>query len=251
MTLPDFPRVEQDSFLPYYYQIREILRQKIAEGEYKTGSKIPSEIELVQHFGVSRATIRNAIDSLVTDGLLTRRRGTGTFVAERKIAELLSHLVSFSEEMRLKGMNPSTRRISVAHIEPPDVVAESLRTRPGELVLRVERLRCADDKPIVLLLSYLPVRLGIPLSEDFSGSLIDLLENRYGVDIAIGDQTIEAARADEEQAVALEIKKGDPVLIMRRTTYSKDGTPVEYVTGAYRSDRYSFRIQMHRDRALR
>lgn len=251
MSLEHLPQVQQNSVLPYYYQIREILRQKIAEGEYQPGSKIPSETELQKHFGVSRATIRNAIDSLVAAGLMYRRRGMGTFVAERKIDELLSHLVSFSEEMRLKGMVPSTSRIAVSMVKPSKLIADELKVSPDDQVLRIERVRCANGDPIVILVSYLPPRLGVSLSEDFSGSLLNLLETKYGVEIFVGDQVIEAASADEQQAALLEIEKGDPVLVIRRTSYSRDGMPVEYVEGIYRADRYSYRIQLHRDKALK
>lgn len=251
MTSNSMRPVLQDNFVPYYYQIREIIRHRIIDGQYAPGAKIPSEAELQEYFGVSRGTIRKAIDSLVATGMLRREQGMGTFVSEPRISELLSRLVSFSEEMRLKGKVPSTSHMHVSQVVPPELVANALEIKPDEPVLRIERVRCADGKPVVILTSWLPKRLGVQSDDDFSGSLIELLETKYAVDLHLGDQVIEAARADEQQAKFLEIEEGDPVLTIRRTSYSKAGVPVEYVEGAYRADRYSYRIQMHRNEMLR
>jgi GntR family transcriptional regulator len=248
MASNSMPPVLQNNLIPYYYQIREIIRHKIIDGEYGPGDKIPSEAELQEYFGVSRGTIRKAVDSLVAAGMLRREQGMGTFVSEPKIDELLSRLVSFSEEMKLKGKVPGTSHILVSQTVPSKLVADALDIPPGESVLRIERVRCADSKPVVILTSYLPARLGVRFNEDFSGSLFELLETKYGVDISLGDQVIEAARADQQQAGLLDIEKGDPVLVIRRTSYSKTGIPVEYVEGIYRADRYSYRIQIHRDK---
>lgn len=239
-------RVEDHPVLPYYYQIREILKQKILDGEWKPGDQIPSEPELQRAFGVSRATVRHAIDSLVAAGMLVRRQGKGTFVAEPKIDEILSQLLSFSEEMTLKGKRPSTSHCAVSLVRPPRPIAEALKLDARERALRIERVRCADGRPIVILTSYLPERLGIPLQEDFRGSLLDLLEQRYGIRIDYGDQVIEAASADPREAGLLQISPGAPVLIIRRTSYDSAGQPVEYVEGVYRADSYSYRVQLRR-----
>ncbi|MGE5482956.1 MAG: GntR family transcriptional regulator [Bacteroidota bacterium] len=250
MSALDLPRIEERSIVPIYYQIQEILRQKILAG-YPPGQRIPSEAELQDHFKVSRATIRKAIDALVSAGVLERKRGSGTYVVEPKIDELLSHLISFTEEMELKGMRPSTRGLSVEFVEPPATVAAALRVGTDQKVLRIERLRCANDQPVVVLTVYLSPHLPVSRDDDYSGSLYRLLENKYGVEIATGDQVIEAASAREHEARLLEVRKGDPVLVIKRTEFGVDGQPLDYVKGVYRADRYSYRIQLHRSRMRR
>jgi len=243
-TLP-LPKVDDRSPLPLYYQVREAVRQAIRE-RYQPGDLIPSESELQESFGVSRATIRQALQELVAEGLLQRRRGRGTFVAAPKIAEALPRIVSFSEEMRKQGLVPSTRSVRVEAVPAPTRVVESLGLAADERCLRLERIRCANDRPIVLLVSYLPERLGIDPREDFTGSLYALLEGKYGIQLGEARQVIEAAAADKPVARALEIDEGDPILIIRRGVFSRARAPVEYVEGFYRADRYRYEIRLER-----
>lgn len=244
------PRLNKDSPVPYYQQIKEILEQAIQQGIFKPGDAIPPEGALQKHFDVSRATLRQAVDALVAAGLLQKRRGIGTFVAAPKIAELLSNLVSFSEEMRLKGLTPGTAHIEVAWEVPADPIAAALQLEPGEKVLRIKRLRTANGEPVVVLTSYVPAWTGISLQDDFSGSLIALLEDKYGVEYASADQTIEAAGADADTAKLLGVAEGDPILVIRRVTRTAAHVPVEYVEGLYRADRYSYRIRLNRQKPI-
>ncbi|MDR7434266.1 MAG: GntR family transcriptional regulator [Armatimonadota bacterium] len=240
-------KVDVTSVIPLYFQVREDIRRRIESGEWKPGDPIPSETELQSMYGVSRATIRQALTEIVREGLLIRKQGRGTFVAPQKIAETLPRLVSFTEEMRRRGLTPSTRRIKVEVLpEAPKRVQEALGTPASEPFLRIERVRCADDRPIVLLVSYLPGSLGIDPKEDFSGSLYELLEVKYGIRLGEALQVIEAGVADETLAEQLEIDEGDPILIIRRSTFSKAKAPVEYVEGFYAAERYRYSIRLER-----
>lgn len=233
--------------LPLYYRVRETLRDRIEAGEWKPGDLIPPESKLLEAFGVSRATIRQALLDLVRDGLLVRKQGRGTFVAVRKIAEPLPRLVSFSEEMIREGLVPSTRAIKVERVrEAPRRVVEALRVSPADEFLRLERVRCADGQPIVLLVSYLPASLGIDPNEDFSSSLYALLEGKYAIELGEALQIIEAGAADDHVAAQLEIAEGDPVLIIRRGLFARDERPVEYVEGFYPADRYHYTVRLQR-----
>lgn len=242
----DLPKVREQSVVPMYHQIGEILREKIRLAQYRLGERIPSETELQRHFGVSRATIRKALDSLVVAGVLERRQGSGTYVVEPKIDELLSHLVSFTEEMLLKGMTPSTKRVAAGLVEAPRRLVATLQVAPGQKLLRVERLKCANDQPVAILDAYLAPWLSLSPDDDFSGSLYEVLEKKCGIRVATGDQVIEAKAAAEHEARLLEIRRGDPVLVIRRTEYEEGGRPFDHVVGTYRADRYSYRIQLHR-----
>jgi GntR family transcriptional regulator len=232
--------------LPLYYKVREAVRGRIEGGEWRPGDLIPPESKLLKTFGVSRATIRQALLDLVREGLLVRKQGRGTFVATRKIAEPLPRLVSFSEEMQREGLVPSTRSIKVEVAQPPRRVADALRVSPEHMVLRLERVRCADGQPIVLLVSYVPQALGIDPHEDFSGSLYALLEGKYGIELGEALQVIEAGAADKYVAGQLDIREGDPILILRRGLFARDESPVEYVEGFYPADRYRYTIRLER-----
>lgn len=240
-------KVDVSSVIPLYYQVREDIRRRIETGEWRPGNPIPSESELQSMYGVSRATIRQALIEIVREGLLIRKQGRGTFVAPQKIAEMLPRLVSFTEEMKRRGLTPSTRRTKVDILpKAPKRVQEALGTPPDETFLRIERVRCADGRPIVLLVSYLPGSLGIDPAEDFSGSLYELLEVKYSIRLGEALQVIEAGVADETLAEQLEIDEGDPILVIRRSTFSRSKAPVEYVEGFYAAERYRYSIRLER-----
>jgi GntR family transcriptional regulator len=244
--LPRGPLPKRDSALPLYYRVREALRERIEAGDWKPGDLIPAESKLLEAFGVSRATIRQALLDLVREGLLVRKQGRGSFVATRKIAEPLPRLASFTEEMRREGLVASTRSVKVEVVQAPGRVASALRVASSDTFIRLERVRCADGHPIVLLVSYLPTSLGIDPGEDFSGSLYALLEDKYGIDLGEALQVIEAGAADKYVAGHLDLREGEPVLIIRRGLFTREGSPVEYVEGFYPADKYRYTIRLDR-----
>ncbi|HYF92398.1 MAG TPA: GntR family transcriptional regulator [Symbiobacteriaceae bacterium] len=236
----------QSNMVPYYHQIKEMIRRRIEDGTLQPGHVAPTEAELQNYFKVSRATVRQALQGLVNEGLLTRQRGKGTFVAQPKLTENLPRLSSFTEEMQAKGVTWSTRVLSVGHVEPPQRVKELLRMKDGEAALKVDRLRLVGQEPLVLLSSYIAPWIGVAEHEDFSGSLYDILEHRYRVRLSMGDQVIGAAGAGREDARLLRCKPGAPLLCLERTTYAHDGRSAEFVQARYRSDRYHYYVQLHR-----
>ena len=148
--------------------------------------------------------------------------------------------------MLAKGIKPEARVISVEEISPPERIIKALRLKEKEKVLRIERLRLADKKVICVLISYLPLSLGIKIEDDFTGSLYNLLEKKYGFTITKGDEIIEASAASKHEARLLKIKEGSPVLCMSRVTYTLDNRPLELVEGTYRADRYRYSITLER-----
>lgn len=227
---------------PLYAQIREALRLAIRSGDLAPGTPIPTESDLQHTFNVSRQTVRQAVQSLVTEGYLVRSRGKGTFVLQRRIEEPLPKLVSFTQEMRSRGAEPSTRSVAVVWTAPGPVVREALRVDDGAQVLKVERVRCADGTPLVVLRSYLPRWVGLTGQEDFTGSLYELLQHRLGLKFGKAFQYIEAEQAGARLARSLEVPPRSPVLVLRRTLYAEDGRPIEHVEGFYRADRYRYSI---------
>jgi GntR family transcriptional regulator len=227
-----------------YLRIKDWLRGAIEKGEYRPGDRIPSEHELMKRFGVSRATIRQAISELVLEGWLYRVQGSGTYVARPKYRQTLSRLTSFTEDMQLLGLTPRSRLL-LCQVEGADEkIAAALDIPPGEEVVRIERLRFADEEPMALNTSVIPRRL-VPGLEEMdleTGSLYEILEVRYGLILSRAEQTLEPALADPYAAELLGVRVGAPLLLVEGVVYLKNGTPLEWVRILYRGDRYKFHI---------
>src|SRR2546430_3827104 len=145
--------IVRKSPLPRYYQLKEIMREKISSGEWQPGDLIPSERELGEQYGISRMTARQAITELVNEGLFYREQGKGTFVSRHKITQQLIRLTGFTEDIKARGQRPCTKVISAQMFAADETTAEKLRIDPGTLIFRLQRLRLADDEPLAIELS--------------------------------------------------------------------------------------------------
>jgi GntR family transcriptional regulator len=203
------------------------------------GQAIPAERRLCELLGVSRLTVRAALDELVAEGYLTRRHGSGTYVSEPKIAQPLT-LTSFSEDMRRRGMVPGSRTLELVLVSAGARLGRRLQLSPEEPVVRVRRLRLADGEPMALEILNVPAAMVPGLSEaDLeNASFYDLLQDRYGVTILSGTQTIEPTVTNEEESEALGVPLHSPVFLFERTSLAQSGQPVEFVRSFYRGDRY-------------
>ena len=230
---------------PRYRQIARALQAEI-EQSLRPGDPIGTEAELELRFGVSRITIRRAIDELVHDDLLVRRQGSGTFVAQRKVTEELGVLHSWTERMHELGFEPRTVDCEMMQVIPPMWVAEALQLDPlnPEPVLRIQRLRYADEEPLSLMVDYIRTRFAPDLAaKGLDGeSLYETLEGRYGLDLARAKDTVTARRATLFEARLLGIEQDDPVLYVTRVTYLPDEEPLAAATVVSRADRYEYRI---------
>lgn len=247
--LPAQDVIQRDSPVPYYYQLEEFLKGQIENGTWKSGQQIPSEAELCEAFDVSRTVVRQALNELVHEGLLYRRKGKGTFVAEPKIREsLVQHLTGFYEDMVALGFRPSTKVLEQKVMPAPPKIADGLVLEEGEPVIMIDRLRFVDDEPIVLVITYVPQKLCPELiNEDLSTqSLYAILEKKYGLELAHGRRTLEAVAATKEEAKLLEIDEGDPIILLRSISYLKDGRPIEYFKARHRGDRSRFEVELVR-----
>jgi len=205
----------------------------------EVGAPIPAERGLAAELAVSRPTLRAAIGDLVHEGLLVRRHGSGTYVAEPKLALPLA-LTSFSEDMRRRGLRPGSRVRSFA-IEPAGArVGQRLRVSPATRVVAIERLRLADDEPMAVERLHVPAVLvpGLQARDLEGASFYDLLEARYGVRVTAGRQTIEPTVTDEEESAALGLPLHAPAFLFERVSESQAGEAVELVRSVYRGDRY-------------
>ncbi|WP_407272426.1 GntR family transcriptional regulator [Radiobacillus sp. PE A8.2] len=238
--------LDKNSPLPIYYQLEEEIRSLIETGKLKTGDLLPSEREYSEQYGISRMTARQAINNLANEGLLIREKGKGTFVAEKKFAQSLKGITSFSEDVKARGLVPSSKIISFEE-EPADpLVAEKLSIQTNDPIYKIYRIRLANKEPLALETTYTPKSIVGKLTElNFIDSFYSYIEQTLNLKITHGDQEIESALANESEIDLLKLQEGDPILLIRRTTFSME-TPFEYVRTVYRADKYKYKIQMPR-----
>ena len=237
--------VISDGPLPKHAQLKAILVELVTR-ELAPDATIPSERELMHAYGVSRDTVRKAIDALVVDGVLQRAHGKGTFVSRPRLESRL-HLASFSQDMRRRGRTPSTRLLDVAAAVPPEEAARFLRLGPRERAWRVDRLRLADGEPIALENGWYPQKTLPELDhKDLSGSLYELLAADYGFTIDRAEQTLWSEAAEGEVARLLATPEHTPLLVFRRESRAGE-TPIEYVVSRYRGDRYQIHMSLTHD----
>lgn len=238
-NVPIRAEIDRSIPIPLYYQISQILRREIDAGKYKPGDSIPIEEDLQNRFGVSRATVRQAVADLVYSGVLERKRSKGTRVSQGRLEATLADLASFTNEMMRTGVNLTTQIIDFKHILPPDPVAEILQLDSKRNVALMERVRYVDATPIAIehwyaVLDYFP-GLNRKLFNDsgMEQSTYYILMNRYNLKINAAVDTVSPVRIEAREAKILNVEPGQPALLRTRISYSSDGRPVTYASGIY------------------
>jgi len=210
------------------------------------GTAIPSERQLSAELGVSRLTLRAALDDLAREGYLVRRRGSGTYVQHPKISQELT-ITSFSDDMRRRGMVPGSRTLSMSTILAGARLGRSLNVSPSEQIVVVKRLRLADGESMAIETLHIPEALVPGLTpKALTGSFYDLLRDRYGVRIAEGIQAIEPTVTNEEESEVLGVPLHSPAFLFERTSRDDAGRTVEFVQSVYRGDRYRIVTELSR-----
>jgi len=211
------------------------------------GAALPTERELCDAYGVSRATVRHVLQALEAEQRIYRRQGKGTFVARVKIEQRLG-LTSHTEEMRASGIRPGSKLIDVTRGPAGPEVGAALRLGDDGEVLQIERLRLADGEPIAIERLYLDADRfdGVSSALGDDVSFYQLLSSSYGVELASAEETIEATVAGAREAHLLGCGAGSALLLLSRLTQDTSGTPVEYVRSVYRADRFRFRQRLER-----
>ena len=232
---------------PIHARIEADLRQAIADGEWPVGGRIPSEDALRQRYGVSRMTVRAALERMTTAGLLVRRQGVGTFVAKDKIERLASRLLGFHEDALAHGLLPTTRVLAVAMRPLGAEHARLLQLDPKADALHVERLRSTNGEPvglnaIVVVAPFATVLAGL----DFTGSFYEGVQQRLGCDVGEAAQTVEAVHGGRESADLLQVPEAAPMLRVTRVTYLRDGRLLGLTRSLYRGDRYFLSLAVRR-----
>ncbi len=233
--------------IPLYIQIRKSLHDDIVNQVLLPGQKLPSEDELAARFGVSRMTVRQGIADLIDEGLLYRRHGVGTFVAQPHIVRDHTHLTNFVEIAKKEGIDLKVRLLAAELLPAKLIVARALTLEEGDLVIRVKTLRFAEGAPITLHDSYVPYKLFPQLLQENleTNHLWDIFES-YGRRVKRAVEIVEAREAEDEIAELLEMEAGAPVLYKERTVYLDDGTPVDFTFCFNRGDRYRLTVVLDR-----
>jgi GntR family transcriptional regulator len=241
------------SRIPLYYQLENVLREKITSGNYSGGERLPTEIELIEEYNVSRITVRQALSALADEGLIERRQGRGTFVAERKSKKRkftgTIHLTGSLDELIEMGMDTPVKVLEMNRVEADTHEAELLQLKVGDPIYRLKRLRLVENKPYSLILNYLPEKIGskLTMAELSSGALLHTMETKLGYRLDNARQEVKAELADPYVAQLLDIRVGTALLSIERTVYTDKGMPVEYVHTLYRSDLYGYSVKLVRD----
>lgn len=229
--------------LPRYREIALALTAEI-ESELQPGDSIAPEPELGRRFAVSRVTVRRAVDLLVQRGLVVRRQGSGTYVAQRKVTEELGILHGWTDSMRMQGLEPHTVDYEALQVVPPAWVAQTLCLERAEPVLRLQRLRYANGEPLCLMVDYLLQRFVPGLAEEGlrGESLYHTLQERFGLHLARVEDKVTARGASVLEGSLLGVAPAAPVLVVMRLTCLAGGDPIDAALVVSRADRYAYRV---------
>lgn len=242
--------IDPNDYLPRYYQLANILRERISDGKMDAHQPIPSERQLESMYNVSRPTIRQAIDLLVRQGFLYREHGKGTFVSPQKLQKGISELTSFTEDMKQRGILPGQKILEIGAVQPPENIRRYMDL-PADCgpILHIERLRLGDGLPMGLQTSYylLPEGQTITREElEQYGSIYTMLQEKFYLIPTEADETLEVTLATPREASLLQIKPSSPLLLSERTTYSQYRRVIEFVKILYRGDRYRYIAKLTR-----
>lgn len=243
--------IDRESYVPFYIQVMDVLKEAIENGDFKPGDQLPGEPELCRLFDVSRTVIRQALKELEVEGLILREKGKGTFIAEPKIQEgLFQELTGFYQDMTAKGHKLVSEVLKQEVVPAGKKVAAYLGIDPDAPVIQIDRLRFVDEEPIVLVTTYLPHALCPALldADLRKRSLYAFLEDEYGFIIERGHRMLEAVPANEYEAELLQVSKGAPLIMLNSVSFLGDGTPIEFYHALHRGDRSRFEVELIRYR---
>ncbi len=232
--------LDKNSPIPLYYQLVEAIRDQIRAGELTAGAQLPPERELGEHYGISRMTVRQAVQYLVNVDVLVARHGAGTFVAEPKLSFDPLHALGFTEDMMRRGADATSQVLEQAVVDPPAAVAAKLSLPAGECVVKIVRLRLGAGMPLLLETVYVPISMcpGLDQADLAQHSLYEHMHTNYGVKPAGARQTLEAVPANEYECALFDVAPGTPMILLQGVTVDQDNQPIECFKAVYRGDRF-------------
>lgn len=232
--------LERGSGIALYRQIQHKLMDQIRSGTFKASEPLPSVEEIANSYGVSLMTARQAVRSLCDLGVIYSQQGKGTFISRTKVEKNFRRVLSFTEEMKLRGSTPRSRVLSLRLGAPSREVRKALELNAGERVYCLHRLRIADGVPMGVERSWLPALAcpELPAMLQDNASLYRTLAERYGIQLHSANEVVEVGKATSEEARLLHIAPRNPVFLFTRTSFLESGKPTEYVKSTFRGDRY-------------
>jgi len=238
-------KLDKNSHTPLYYQLADLLQEKIKRNLYKPGDPIPSESELINDSGISRGTVRQALQILTQEGLIERHPGRGSFVSYPKIEQDANRVMGFYTQAMLEaGKIPSAKILEVKEFSAPKLIRSKLLLSHNDSVVFIKRLRSADNVPLAIESAYFKSDVGWKLlNEDLRGSIYEILQDKYDYVIYRSENTIEASIADSETASVFGLDKNSPIFVIHRLVFLANGNPFEYSEDIFRADRILFSVE--------
>jgi len=241
-------KLDKKSSVPLHIQAENLLRKLIDTEEYKKGRLLPNEVELSKQLSISRNTLRQAINKLVFEGLLVRKKGVGTKVAKKGVVSGVKNWLSFSQEMKVLGIEIRNFELHISHKKISDEIVNffELTEKDSRRCLVLERVRGRKEYPFVYFISYFNPDIPLTGEEDFTTPLYEILETKCDVMVKTSKEEISARLAGDFIAEKLDIKPNDPILIRKRFVYDVNNKPIEYNIGYYRADSFTYTIDAER-----
>ncbi len=232
--------------MPLHAQAEMLLRQLIQEDEYRNGKVLPNEVELAKKLAISRTTLRQSLNKLVFEGLLVRKKRSGTRVAQNAVSSKSNNWLSFSQEMKLRGIPIRNFELHVTWVDPSEELANFFEIKPDRKVLKMERVRGRPDEPFVYFVSYFHPRVGLTGDEDFKRPLYEMLEQEHSVVATLSKEEISAVASDAFIAEKLRITAGGPLLFRKRFVFDQGERPIEYNLGYYKASSFVYTVESTR-----
>ncbi|SDS35038.1 transcriptional regulator, GntR family [Mucilaginibacter mallensis] len=238
--------IDHKSPVPLHVQAEMLLRKIIEDEEYQNGKTIPNEVELAKQLAISRTTLRQAINKLVFEGLLVRKKRFGTKVANGAVSSRSNNWLSFSQEMKLRGVTIKNFELHVTWVYPDETLANFFEIKTDRKILKMERVRGKPNEPFVYFVSYFHPRVGLTGDEDFKRPLYEILENDHSIIATLSKEEITAIAADEFIANKLKMEVGSPVLFRKRLVFDQADRQIEYNLGYYKGDSFVYTVESSR-----
>ena len=238
--------IDHKSHIPLHIQAEELLRNLIKDPQYAT-KFLPNEVDMAKQLAISRTTLRQALNKLVYEGLLIRKKGIGTKVAEVSVSSKSNNWLSFSQEMQARGIPVKNFELHISWVQPDEKLAHFFDISLDKKVLKLERLRGRTEGPFVYFISYFHPRVGLTGEEDFKRPLYEILEKDHSVIANLSKEEISAKEADKFISSKLEVEPGSALLFRKRFVYDQGDRPIEYNLGYYRADSFIYTVESRRE----
>ena len=234
-------KLNKNSSTALYQQLIDEIKEKIYDGTLSEGDRLMTEVELSKEYDISRITVRKAIEILVDEGILVKKQGIGTFVAQKKLTRNMDVFMGFTKSCELDGKKPGTRLLSAELVRPEGSDSTKLQLSSGEKIIRIRRVRLTDDIPVIIEENHFPQRYAYLLGENLEESLYKKLEE-HGTTMAGGNRKISICSATAEEAQILGVSEGDALLFMQDLCISSEGEPVHTCKSIINPQRYAIVI---------